>query len=89
VVIAIDGEIDIANARAIEATLLGVEAAGVQDVVLDLTGVEFLASAGLRVILDADERARARGRRLTLLASPAVRWVTDLAGLTESLAIAA
>ena len=89
VVIAVTGELDIANACFVEAALLGVEASGAEEIVLDLTDVGFLASVGLQVILDADERARACGRRLTLRPSASVRWMTDLAGLTASLPIAA
>lgn len=89
VVIAVTGELDIANACFLEAALLGVEASGAEEVVLDMTGVQFLGSVGLQVILDADERARGCGRRLTLLTSAAVRWMTDLTGLTASLPIAA
>jgi anti-sigma B factor antagonist len=89
VVIAVTGELDIANACFLEAALLGVEASGAEEVVLDMTGVRFMGSVGLQVILDAAERARASGRRLTLRPSAAVRWMTDITGLTGSLSLAA
>ena len=89
VVVSVSGELDLANAPAVDAALRGAEAAGAGDIVLDLTDLDFLGSAGLRVILQADERARARGSSLTILPSDAVRRLTDLTGLTSSLAIAA
>jgi anti-sigma B factor antagonist len=38
--------------------------------VLDLRGVRFLDSTGLRVILAADSRARRAGRRVQVIAGP-------------------
>jgi len=71
VVIVVTGELDIANAPAIRAALLGAEATGAAEIVLDLSDLTFMGSVGLRVILEADARARAAGRRLTLRVSPA------------------
>jgi len=53
VVIFVTGELDIANAPTIEATLFGAEAAGAEEIVLDLSRLDFMGSVGLRVILDA------------------------------------
>ena len=89
VVVAVPGELDIANAPAIEAALRGAEASGADEVVLDLSELGFMGSVGLRIILEAVERAQARGHRLTLVAGPAVRRITDLAGLSASLPLAA
>jgi anti-anti-sigma factor len=89
VVIVLAGELDIANAAAVEAALLGAEDSGAEELVLDLSGLHFMGSVGLRVILDAHERALARGHRFTVRTSPAVRRITDLAGLTATLPIAA
>jgi anti-anti-sigma factor len=88
-VVAVPGELDIANAAAVEAALLAAEASGADEIVLDLTGLRFMGSVGLRVILEADERAALLGCRLTLRASPAVRRIIDLAGLSARLPIAA
>jgi anti-anti-sigma factor len=89
ITVTVAGELDIANASAVEAALRGAEEAGADEIVLDLSGLRFMGSVGLRVILAADERARRRGCRLTLLPSHAVRRITDLAGITGSLPIAA
>ena len=89
VVVTVPGELDIANAGAIEAALLGAEASGADEIVLDLSELRFMGSVGLRLLLDAAERADARGCRLTIVASPAVQRITDLAGLSAALPLAA
>jgi anti-anti-sigma factor len=89
VVVAVPGELDIANAAAVEAALLAADASGADEIVVDLSGLRFMGSVGLRLLLEADERAQARGRRLTLRASAPVQRIIDLAGLTATLPVAA
>jgi anti-anti-sigma factor len=89
VVVTVPGELDIANAPAVEAALLGAEASGAGEIVLDLSELRFMGSVGLRIILEAAERAGARGHRLTIVPSSAVRRIADLAGLSASLPMAA
>jgi anti-anti-sigma factor len=89
VVIAVSGELDIANAPAIERALRDAEAAGAREIVLDLSGLHFMGSVGLRIILEADDRARRLGHRLTLRTSPAVQRIAELSGLGSVLALAA
>lgn len=89
VVLSVPGELDIANAAAIEAALLGAEASGAGEIVLDLSELQFMGSVGLQIILEAVERAAARGHRLTILPSKAVQRIADLAGLSSSLPMAA
>jgi anti-sigma B factor antagonist len=89
VVVRVPGELDIANACAIEAALLGAEASGADEIVLDLSELWFMGSVGLRLLLEAAERADARGHRLTIVPSPAVQRITELAGLGASLPMAA
>jgi anti-sigma B factor antagonist len=70
VVIALSGELDLAGAVALQQELerLEAEAAGV--VVLDLRGVAFMDSSGLRLIAASSQRARELGRRLALVPGP-------------------
>jgi anti-anti-sigma factor len=89
VVVTVPGELDIANAGTVEAALRGAESSGADEIVLDLSELWFMGSVGLRLLLDAVERADARGHRLTIVASPAVERITDLAGLSASLPLAA
>lgn len=57
-------------------------------IILDLSGLEYISSAGLRVLLMAAKRAQKTSSRL-LLASPreAVKQVLDLSGFTSILDI--
>lgn len=62
--------------------------ADVCDIDIDLTDIEYLASAGMRVIVSADKLAVSRGGTLRLLnPSNQVVEVLDMTGLTEVLAI--
>ncbi len=68
---------------AVDAALRRAEACGADEVVLDLSGLRFVGSAGLRLILEADDRARAAGHRLTLRTGAAVVRIVELAGGTR------
>lgn len=51
--------------------------------VVDLSGLEYVSSAGLRVFLMLAKKVKASGGRLVLCSlSPSVRQVFDLAGFT-------
>jgi anti-sigma B factor antagonist len=53
---------------------------------VDLSGVSFLDSSGLQVLLAAHKRARDGGRRLVLVApSPTVRRLFEITGLDGEL----
>jgi anti-sigma B factor antagonist len=86
VVIALRGELDLAGAATLEQELgrLEDEIDGV--VVLDLRGVEFMDSSGLRVIAVSSQRAQALGRRLALVpGSDQVMRVFDITRMRERL----
>lgn len=63
-VIAVSGEVDLATAPQLEAAIAAVDA-GV--VVADLTGVTFIDSTGLRVLIGAHEAARDTGGRFAIV----------------------
>jgi anti-sigma B factor antagonist len=62
----LSGELDIANATALELELQHAEARRPSVLVLDLAQLRFLGVAGLRAILDAARRARNDGRHLVV-----------------------
>jgi anti-sigma B factor antagonist len=66
-VIALQGELDLAGAAALEQELALLDAEPPEAVVLDLRRVEFMDSSGLRVIAVASRRAEERGGRLALV----------------------
>jgi anti-sigma B factor antagonist len=56
------------------------------DVVLNLAGVDFIDSSGLRVLIDAHRRAEQVGRRVVMNSpSPSVARLFDISGLSPHL----
>jgi anti-anti-sigma factor len=76
------GEIDISNAEEMGATVIGATPSEAQGVVLDLSAVEYLDSAGIYVIYGMRSRLQARGQALILVIPPRspVRDALRLAG---------
>jgi anti-sigma B factor antagonist len=70
-VLALEGEFDLAAAPAMREHLDRACAGGARVVVLDLAEVTFLDSSALRELLRADAALRARGAHLLLAAVPA------------------
>jgi anti-anti-sigma factor len=84
--ICVTGELDIATSGSLEDELRRVEASDADRVILDLSGVTFMDSSGLRVVLAAGERSRCKGTRLRLVRGPeAVQAVFRLTGLEARL----
>jgi anti-anti-sigma factor len=80
-VIAPVGRIDTTTVGALEARLTPLLAGAAPRVVIDFTGVEYISSAGLRVLLIAARRVQsARGRLVLCGMEGAVRQVFQLAG---------
>lgn len=84
--IGLAGELDLSTADEVEEELESAEALGPAVLMLDLSGLSFLDSTGLRVVLAADDRARRDGRRLVLVRGPdPVHRVFRIALLEERL----
>jgi anti-sigma B factor antagonist len=87
--IALHGELDLATADEVDRELRRVEGTDARSIVLDLTGLSFMDSTGIRVILSADVRSRADANRLRLVHGPtAVRRVFELSGVVDLLPFA-
>jgi anti-anti-sigma factor len=67
IVARLTGEIDMSNAEAIGAAVLDATPNDVLGVVLDLTDVRYLDSAGIYVVFGMRSRLRARGQVLRLV----------------------
>jgi anti-sigma B factor antagonist len=81
-VIAPRGELDIATQGALREALERQAAKG--RVTLDLSGLQFIDTSGLRLILETAEAARRDGFEFTVLpGGPAVQRLFDVAGVTE------
>ena len=83
--VAVSGELDIASVEQLERVLLDVEQADGEPIVLDLTGLDFIDSTGLRLVLDANARCGGPNGRLAIAGSPAVERLLDIVGLRERL----
>jgi anti-anti-sigma factor len=87
-VVAPVGRIDSSTADALDARLVRLSAAGVLSVVVDFEGVEYISSAGLRVLLSMAKRVREKRGALALCSLPdGVRQVFELAGFLPLFAI--
>ena len=85
VVVAIDGELDMATASALRKPILDAIAGGHRHIVLDLTQVTFIDSTGLSVIIGAHKRLQPDGAIAVATESAMVRRVFHLTGLTDLL----
>lgn len=80
---AVSGEIDAHTAPSLATAMA---AADRTDLTLDLAGVEFIDSSGLRVLIEAHRRASDTGGALRLTKpSDSVRRLLDISGLDEYL----
>ena len=63
------GEFDLSGARPFEEEMRRVEGGGAAQIVIDLSGLEFMDSTGLRLLLESDKRQRdsADGSRVRYL----------------------
>jgi anti-sigma B factor antagonist len=80
-IIALDGELEMANVAALETELSQVEAGDCRQIVLDLRGLSFLDSTGVHLLMQAHARAEATGRPVALLVDKGpVYRVLDVSG---------
>ncbi|MGH2917599.1 MAG: STAS domain-containing protein [Solirubrobacteraceae bacterium] len=83
------GELDLATAGAVERELERVEAGDAEAIVLDLSGLTFISSTGIALLLGAHSRSRGDSDRLALLRGPAsVQRVFELTGVDDLLPFA-
>jgi len=81
IVVSPHGRIDSTTSALLDRHLQGLAAAGQTQVVVDFTGVDYISSAGLRVLLALAKRGRDQKGRVALFGmNDSVRQVFDLAG---------
>ena len=68
--VALSGDLDIATAADLERTIADAQAGECDSVTIDLRGLEFIDSTGLRVLLAANVAAERLGQRLVLVRGP-------------------
>jgi anti-sigma B factor antagonist len=88
VCIAVEGELDLSSALTFDEEVRRAEERQPETLVIDLSGLRFLDSTGLRLIMSAQARARKRGMRLAIVeGGDAVKRIFRLAGVNRSLDI--
>lgn len=82
--VALTGRLDNDTAPLLEKEMATALAGNVMAVVFDLAGLEYISSAGLRVVFQARRTVKARGGDLALLnPQPAVRKVFEIVKTVE------
>jgi anti-sigma B factor antagonist len=69
-VVQLTGELDMDTAQAFEDELERVEATTAREIIVDLSGLKFIGSDGLKVFIHASARSRRQGNRLKLVRGP-------------------
>jgi anti-sigma B factor antagonist len=82
IVLSLRGELDLTSAPVFERELRAVGETSPRRVVIDLSGLEFMDSTGLRALLLARERAQSDGHELALRRGP--RQVQRVLELTKT-----
>lgn len=85
-VLAIEGRLDTTTAPELE-TALKSELDGVESLVLDFVNLEYISSAGLRVILSAQKQMNKQGKMVIRNVSTDVHEVFEITGFTDILTI--
>lgn len=87
VVLTLRGELDIASAPTLERAVEAARSANSARLIIDLAGVTFMDSTGLRVLLLARESIDGNGRELRLRPGPRqVQRVFELSGTLDAFA---
>jgi anti-anti-sigma factor len=81
-VVSVDGRVDASNAPTLEQKLLALIAAGEKHLVIDCTQLEYVSSAGLRVLLVAAKRLSDGTLGLAAL-NKQIHDVFDIAGFSS------
>ena len=83
-VLSLQGEVDVANGHQVREAALSLFGGGVKTLVVDLTGTEYLDSAGLGVLVGLLKRAKESDLRMVIAgARPQVRRLFEITKLNQ------
>ena len=85
-VLNIAGRLDMTSAHELETAVSGC-IAGIKELVLDCEGLEYVSSAGLRVILKAQKQMSMQGDMKLIHVNETIMEVFDITGFAEILTI--
>ena len=89
-IISLQGQVNSSNAAQVETEVLNVVQQGAQNVLLNMTELSYISSAGLRVVLVLAKRLKQAGGKLVIYGmQPHVREVFDISGFLAILNVAA
>ena len=89
-IIALQGQVNSANAATVETEVLAVVQQGARNVLLDMRELSYISSAGLRVVLVLAKRLKQAGGKLVIYGmQPHVREVFDISGFMAILNVVA
>jgi len=83
VTVAFEGELDLASVDEAKAAIRAARDRGGGAVVVDLRGLAFFGSVGLRSLVEVSQDTAGSGRRLTLVPNDNVRRLLEIAGVSE------
>ena len=87
VTLKIVGRLDTSTAPALEAAIDGV-AADIKELILDCSALEYVSSAGLRVILKAQKQMNVQGCMKLIGVNETIMEIFDITGFSDILTIA-
>jgi anti-sigma B factor antagonist len=86
-VVSVGGEIDLSTAPAFEAAIVGALAEEPPVLVIELSAVQFMASAGLRILVATQEKASKCAQIAVVASGPATSRPIELSGLDKMFAL--
>ena len=84
--LAIDGRLDTTTAPSLE-KIINEDIEGTKDLILDMSGLEYISSAGLRVLLGAQKKMQKIGSMTLKHVSENVMDVLEMTGFADILTI--
>jgi len=84
--IALSGRLDTTTAPKLEAELKQI-ISGVEELILDFAGLEYLSSAGLRVLLSAQKVMNRQGSMIVKNVNETITEIFDITGFVDILTI--
>ena len=88
VTVNLTGRLDTNTSAELKAELEPIWTAGEMDIVMDLSNLAYVSSAGLRVFLTSEKRCKASGKTMKLTGvSQSIREIFDIVGFSGILTI--
>ena len=82
----LEGRLDTTTSPELESEL-GMNLDGIKELVFDFNGLEYLSSAGLRVLLNAQKTMNQQGEMKVTGVSDAVKEIFDVTGFSDILTV--